>query len=85
MAGQPRKLSVSLSRAALFALDEIWDWNARRDSADHADRYIAFLTDETNKLAAAYFKGKPVPRQPRLSYIVIRRRGKAMAIWPCMN
>jgi hypothetical protein len=37
---------------------------------------IAFLLDETNHLATAYFTGKPVPKLPRLSYIVIRRRRK---------
>jgi plasmid stabilization system protein ParE len=74
MAGESGNLSVSLSPAALLALDEIWDWNARHYGVNHADQYIAFLLAETTKLATTYFKGKPVPSMPRLSYIVIRRR-----------
>jgi plasmid stabilization system protein ParE len=76
MAGESRKLTVSLSSAALLALDEIWNWNAGHYGVEHADRYITFLLAETNKLATAYFTGKIVPGLPRLSYIVIRRRRK---------
>jgi plasmid stabilization system protein ParE len=76
MAGESRKLKVSLSPAALLDLDEIWDWNARHYGVEHATTYIAFLLTETNKLNTAYFRGKVVASLPRLSYAVIRRRTK---------
>ena len=43
MASGPRKLSVSFSPAALATLDQIWEWNAERYNAGHADHYIDFL------------------------------------------
>lgn len=76
MACQPPGLKVVLSPDALRALDEIWEWNASHYGIDHADRYVAFLLAETNKLAASFFRGKAVPTLPTLSYIVIRRRRK---------
>jgi plasmid stabilization system protein ParE len=36
MAGESRNLTVSLSPAAQLALDEIWEWNARHYSVEHA-------------------------------------------------
>ncbi|HEY1685694.1 MAG TPA: type II toxin-antitoxin system RelE/ParE family toxin [Tepidisphaeraceae bacterium] len=74
MARQPRKLTVSLSAAALASLDEIWDWNAQKYNADHADRYVAFLLSAVNKLSDEFFAGKPVPTRPQLSYVTIIRR-----------
>src|SRR6266567_3109378 len=76
MAGETRKLTVSLSPAALRSLDDIWEHNARQYDAEHADKYVAFLLAETNKLATKYFLGKAIPTLPRLSYIIIRRRRK---------
>jgi plasmid stabilization system protein ParE len=76
MAGESRKLTVSLSPAALLALDEIWEWNAQHYGVEHADKYVTFLLDEANQLATWYFRGKPVPQLPRLSFIVIQRRRK---------
>jgi plasmid stabilization system protein ParE len=61
MAGETRILSVSISPAARRSLDEIWEWNASTYGDEHADRYIAFLLDETAKLATDYFRGKPIP------------------------
>lgn len=76
MAGEPGNLTVSLSPAAWQALDEIWNWNLRQYGREHADGYIAFLLDETNKLSTAYSSGRAVPTLRSLSYIVIRRRRK---------
>jgi plasmid stabilization system protein ParE len=64
---------VSLSPAALADLDEIGDWNARTYGPKHAHRYVAFLRDETAKLATLSFAGKPVPTRQKLSYITIHR------------
>jgi plasmid stabilization system protein ParE len=36
-------LTVVYAATALRQLDEIWNWNERLYSADHADRYIEFL------------------------------------------
>ena len=74
MARESRNLTVSLSQPALRALDEIWDWNVQNYGLAHADKYIAFLLTETNKLSTRFFAGRAVPTVPRLSYIVIRRR-----------
>jgi plasmid stabilization system protein ParE len=77
MAGESRRLTVSLSSVALAKLDEIGDWNARAYGADHAHSYMAFLRAETAKLTALYFAGKPVPTRPKLSYITIRKRRRS--------
>jgi plasmid stabilization system protein ParE len=76
MAGRPRKLTLSLSAAALASLDHIWDWNAERYNLGHADRYVAFLHSAVERLTDEFFAGKPVPTRPKLSYIVIRRSRK---------
>jgi plasmid stabilization system protein ParE len=74
MAGDARNLTVSLAPAARLTLLEIWRWNAEKYSTDHADRYVDFLSRETQKLATNFFFGKGVPNQPRLSYALFRRR-----------
>jgi len=74
MAAAARELKVLLSARALAALDAIWDWNARRYSVEHADRYIAFLRSATQKLSAGHRSGRPVPDRPGLRYVVLRPR-----------
>jgi len=71
MARQSPGLTVALSQNATLSLDEIWEWNADHYGVDHADRYIAFLLAETNKLAESTFRGKAVPAVLKLSYIVL--------------
>jgi len=73
MADQARKLNVSFSPAALEALGEIWEWNARHHGIEHADKYIAFLVAQANRLSTDYFLGRVVPVRPRLNYVIIRR------------
>jgi plasmid stabilization system protein ParE len=73
MVAKSRRLTVSLSPAALADLDEIGEWNARTYGPDRAHRYVAFLRAETAKLAFLYFAGKPVPTRPKLNFIIIRR------------
>jgi plasmid stabilization system protein ParE len=77
MGAKRRKLNVLLSAAAVASLDEIWDWNAGRYGAEHADNYIQFLRDETEKLVVNYVAGRPVPSRPQMQYIIIQwsRRG----------
>jgi plasmid stabilization system protein ParE len=77
MAGRPRKLTVRLSPAALATLDQIWEWNAEKYNVDHAERYVAFLREQTERLADEFFAGRAVPTRPKLSYITIKRSRKA--------
>src|SRR5580658_1241023 len=77
MVAKSRRMTVSLSPAAIASLDEIGDWNARTYGTDHAHRYITFLRTETAKLAVLYFAGKPVRARPKLSYITIRKHRKS--------
>jgi plasmid stabilization system protein ParE len=76
MAGEHRNLTVVLSPAALRTLDEIWEWNASQYGVDHAGRYIEFVLARTNQLDTIHGVGRPVPTQPRMRYIIIRRRRK---------
>src|SRR5258708_31946264 len=73
MARETRNLNVSYSPAARHALAGIWTWNAQQYGV-HADRYVAFLRAETDKLANSYYRGKAVPGTRRLNYDQIRRR-----------
>ncbi|MFI5385041.1 MAG: type II toxin-antitoxin system RelE/ParE family toxin, partial [Fimbriimonadales bacterium] len=61
MARRPRKLVVSYAARASAALAEIWDWNAARYGAQHADRYVSFLRSQADNLATEYHLGKSVP------------------------
>src|SRR5437867_3393149 len=76
MMGEAPKLPVFLSRHALATLDQIWAWNAERYNPEHADRYLAFLRSEAEKLATDYLAGKAVPTRPAMRYITIQRRRK---------
>jgi plasmid stabilization system protein ParE len=68
------ELKVLLSARALAALDGIWEWNARRYSVEHAERYIAFLRGATQKLSTSHGSGRPVPNRPHLRYVALRPR-----------
>lgn len=76
MASQTPKLTVVISDDARRTLDHIWSWNATHYDSDHAFRYISFLIDETEQLATTYLSGRPVPTNPNLRYVIIRRRRK---------
>src|SRR5215212_7806555 len=88
MAAQVGKLAVTISEDALRTLDSIWVWNAEHYSLDHAERYVAFLLSETEKLAVEYLSGRAVPTRPNLRYTVIRRRRKGhghLAVYEVMG
>lgn len=76
MAAAARKLTVKVSTAALRTLEAIHEWNVRQFGRDHANRYIQFLNDQTDKLATEYMLGRPVTNHPHLVFKVFRlRRG----------
>jgi plasmid stabilization system protein ParE len=74
MAEGSGNLTISISARASSDLAKIWDWNAERYNAEHADLYIAFLREATNHLLTGAITGKPVPSRRHLSYIMIKRR-----------
>jgi plasmid stabilization system protein ParE len=76
MASQPSGMIVDYTPEALANLEEIWDWNAERYGRVHADTYIEFLRNRTDRLSTDYGAGKPVPANRRLYYRVIQRRKK---------
>jgi len=76
MASPEFALTVTVSPTAGAELADIWRWNADRYGADHADQYVGFLRSAIHQLPALYKLGKPVPAQPDLCYLVIRRRAK---------
>jgi len=69
-------LTVVYAAKALKELDEIWDWNRRHYSSDHADQYIEFLQRHIDALCTDHRHGKQVGSRPDLSYILIRRKSK---------
>jgi plasmid stabilization system protein ParE len=50
-------------------LDGIWEWNAERDGAEHAEAYVSFLRSEAYKLDRNYPHGKPVYTAPEFLYV----------------
>ncbi|HEY3330797.1 MAG TPA: type II toxin-antitoxin system RelE/ParE family toxin [Capsulimonadaceae bacterium] len=76
MAGNAPKLTVVYSQRALHTLDEIWEWNAERYSAQHAQSYTEFLKRRTEDLSSANNAGRIVPTRPGYRYVtILRRRG----------
>jgi len=73
MARKPPKLKVEISPRALNAIDEIWEWNARRYDAEHAENYVNFLKKQARGLATTYVTAKTVSTAAELQYITIRR------------
>lgn len=65
------RLKIYLSPAALASLEEIWTWNATRYGDTHANRYIEFLLDETEKLThgskSTFFD------RPGIQHVLLRR------------
>ena len=49
-----KALPVIYAAAALKELDEIWDWNEKTYSRDHAAKYISFLEQHIDSLAAMF-------------------------------
>lgn len=73
MARKPSRLAVVVTPAADRDLDGIWDYNAERYNADHADAYGEFLERETEGLATRYDRGKAVPSRPEMRYMTFRK------------
>lgn len=61
---------------AIANLEVIWDWNAGQFGADHADRYVAFLKIQSDKLTVQVSPGRSVPTRDCYRYAVIKRRNK---------
>ena len=77
MARKPPRLIVYLTPRASQDLQEIWDYTAATFSADHADRYLAFLEEETAELTVRHTRGKNVPNRPGLLYATFKIRPRA--------
>lgn len=73
MARKTPRLKVIVQPAALRDLRQIWDYNAESYGPDHADRYIAFLNDQTEGLATGYEDGKAVSSRSELRFVVFRK------------
>jgi len=68
--------AVVYAPTALEELDDIWDWNERTHSREHAVGYIEFLTKNIDGLKRRYAQGNPVGARPDLRYILIRRKAR---------
>ena len=73
MASEPSRLILIIQPAARLDLLEIWDRNAETYGADHADRYVAFLTERTERLATDHSWGRLLPGRPGLLYVALRK------------
>jgi plasmid stabilization system protein ParE len=71
-----KALPVVYAAAALKELDEIWDWNEKTYSRDHAAKYISFLEQHIDSLGTRHQKGRVVSNSPELRYIQIRLRNR---------
>lgn len=73
MARKPPRLEVLTTPNAAVDLAQIWAWNAQRYDLDHADKYVQFLQNQTDRLAIEYQNGRPVPGIPEYQYVVLRK------------
>jgi plasmid stabilization system protein ParE len=86
MASPEFALTVTVSPTATAELADIWQWNADRYGAGHADEYVGFLRNTIRQLPVLHKLGRPVTVQPNLRYLVIRRRAKGhghIAVYRC--
>lgn len=72
MARKPR-LTVALSAQADRDMADAWVWNAKTNGESHADRYVAHLYAEMEKLGGSPNRGKRVPDRSGLFQLTIRR------------
>ena len=75
MAGKEQRLKLSYSDFAERRLSAIWSRNADDYGAAPADRYIAFLRAETDKLAQDRLFVQPVPGSNKHFFVRLRRPG----------
>ena len=66
-------LPIEFTKAARRELDEIWVWNERRYGAEHAGQYFRFLRSEIDLLSTDHYRGKAIPANPDLRFLLIRR------------
>jgi plasmid stabilization system protein ParE len=76
MAFEKQNLKVIRSPRAIDDLHEIWQWNARHWTVEHADEYLIYVNDQIDQLAENYQKGRQVSERPDLCYILVRKRSK---------
>jgi plasmid stabilization system protein ParE len=67
-------MKVVVAAEAQTELREIWQWNVERWGVPHADSYLDFLDQQIYNLGTAAKNGKIVESQPRLRYLLIKRR-----------
>lgn len=67
---------VAFSREATHSINQIWDWNAQKFGAGHADRYFQFLVNEIELLAAEPNRGRRIPNRSQWRSFVITSRPK---------
>jgi plasmid stabilization system protein ParE len=76
MARKPSALAVIYHRRATEALKQIWNWNAEKYHAQHADEYLKFLTSSIDKLVLKPALGKPVPNRPDFQFLIVKRASR---------
>lgn len=69
-------LSIIYSKAAHRALDDIWTWNAKTYSGEHATDYIHFLQGRIATLATEHAAGKIVDADPTFRYVTMKRSSR---------
>ncbi len=67
-------LPIEFVSAARLELEEIWQWNERRYGAEHASRYFRFLRSQIDVLSTDHDRGKELPANPDLRFLLIRRK-----------
>jgi plasmid stabilization system protein ParE len=65
---------VDYTPESLSDLREIWNWNAKRHGKVHADKYVEFLQDPTDRLETDFARGRSVASHPELRYQLLRQR-----------
>jgi plasmid stabilization system protein ParE len=64
---------VVVSPQARADLDDIWRWNAKDKGVDHADSYLAYLSEQISSLDKKHASGKKIDSR-NLRYLLVQRR-----------
>jgi toxin ParE1/3/4 len=67
-------MTIVYSKSASAELRGVWEWNADRYGPDHANRYLAFLSNRLEELAQGQQRGHAVPGEADVLYHVARKR-----------
>ena len=73
---RPRKLTLRYSPLVKPRLAEIWQWNADKYGAIHADEYVETLQSRTRELQTQYDRGRCVPSHPSYRYMTLKTRSR---------